>query len=77
MSMNGTHEHPLTLSTFRSSPIGRQVTGVALKALEVMRLVPRGTAAVAALLDNAARVMVAAGKAGVFTPACLAVARKI
>ena len=69
--------HRLTPATFRSSPIGRRVTGGLLKVLEALHLVPRGTTAVAKLLDEAARVMVAAGKAELFTPAFLAVARKI
>ena len=67
----------LNPANFRSSPIGRKFTGVLLKALESVRLAPRGATAVADLLDNAAKVMAAGGEAGVFTPSFLVIARKL
>jgi sterol 24-C-methyltransferase len=69
--------HRLTPATLRSSPIGRRITNTVLSVLETLRLVPRGTTAVARMLHEGACDMVAAGKAGIFTPAYLAVARKL
>jgi sterol 24-C-methyltransferase len=67
----------MTPATFRSSPIGRRMTSTMLNGLEAMRLVPRGTTAVALLLDAGAKAMAAAGRAGLFTPAFLAIGRKL
>ena len=66
----------LTLRNFRASPPGRRFTSTVLVAAEALRLVPRGTSAVARMLDEAARTLAEAGKAGLFTPAYLVVARK-
>jgi sterol 24-C-methyltransferase len=66
----------LTLRNFRASPPGRRLTSNVLSVLGALRLVPRGTAAVARMLDEAARTLGESGKAGLFTPAYLVVARK-
>lgn len=66
----------LTLDTFRSSPSGRKVTTSILYVLERLRIVPRGTTAVSQVLDQGAKALGEAGKAGIFTPMFLVVARK-
>ncbi|MEA2731244.1 MAG: Sterol methyltransferase C-terminal, partial [Acetobacteraceae bacterium] len=41
------------------------------------RIAPRGTTAVARMLDQGGRALVAGGMAGIFTPSLLVVARKV
>jgi len=48
--------------------VGRSVTGVAVKVMETMRIAPRGSTEVSALLNRAADGLVAGGRLGVFTP---------
>ena len=66
----------LSLAGFRSSALGRKVTNNALRLLELLRIVPRGAADVAILLDQAAIALVAGGRAGIFTPMYFIHARK-
>ena len=55
---------------------GRRLTSSVLRLLEPLRLVPRGTSAVARMLDDAASTLAESGKKGLFTPAFLVVVRK-
>lgn len=66
----------LSLAAFRSSATGRRCTGLAVGALEALRLAPRGARLVARFLDEAAVALVEAGRAGIFTPDFLIVMRK-
>jgi sterol 24-C-methyltransferase len=66
----------LSLAGFRSSALGRKFTNNALRLLERLRIVPRGAADVAILLDEAAIALVAGGRAGIFTPMYFIHARK-
>jgi hypothetical protein len=50
--------------------------GLTLSLLEPLRIVPRGTCAVSSLLNAAADALVAAGRAGIFTPMLFFKARK-
>ena len=60
----------------RTSGIGKQFTNVSVRVLEAVRIAPRGTTAVARMLDRGGRSLVEGGMHGVFTPALLVVARK-
>jgi len=66
----------LTLKSFRAAPPGRRLTGSVLAVLETLRFVPRGTTAVARMLDGAATTLAESGKKGLFTPAYLVICRK-
>ena len=48
--------------------VGRSVTGVAVRAMEALRIAPRGASEVSALLNRAADGLVAGGRLGIFTP---------
>jgi sterol 24-C-methyltransferase len=50
------------------TPIGRVATHTLLRALETVRVVPRGAAGVAMLLNRAADALVRGGELGIFTP---------
>lgn len=65
-----------SLASFRSSRVGRKVTDSSLRALEALRLVPRGTLRVAQTLNLCADAMVEAGRLGIFTPMYFIHARK-
>lgn len=58
------------------TPVGCRAIGMALRAAEVLRVFPEGSAGVARLLDRAADAYVAGGKAGIFTPLYCFLARK-
>jgi sterol 24-C-methyltransferase len=60
-----------------SSGIGKHFTNVSMRVLEALRIAPRGTTTVARMLDQGGQALVAGGKAGIFTPALLVVARKV
>jgi sterol 24-C-methyltransferase len=60
----------------RSSGIGKHFTNVSVRVLESLRIAPRGTTTVARILDQSGHAVLAGGKAGIFTPALLIVARK-
>ncbi|MBT2375342.1 sterol methyltransferase family protein [Pseudomonas fluorescens] len=66
----------LSLSSIRSSPTGSFLTNFALRTLEPLRLVPKGTASVGQLLALGARALVAGGKSGIFTPSLFVLAQK-
>lgn len=63
-------------AAFRSSRIGRWVTHNSVRALEALRIAPKGTTRVAATLNLCATAMVEAGRMGIFTPMYLVLARK-
>jgi len=60
----------------RSSGIGKHFTNVSVRVLEALRIAPRGTTTVARMLDQGGQALVEGGKAGIFTPSLLVVARK-
>jgi sterol 24-C-methyltransferase len=66
----------ISFAGFRSSGIGRKVTNVSLRLLELARVVPKGAADVAVFLDRAAIGLVAGGRTGIFTPMFFVHARK-
>ena len=66
----------LSVAGFRSSRLGRWVTHNSLRALEALRIVPRGSTRVAETLNLCATSMVEAGRLGIFTPMYLVHARK-
>ena len=66
-----------TLGTaLRRLPWGRKALIAGLRAAEVVRLFPKGSAEVVRLLDRTADAYVAGGKAGIFTPLYCFLARK-
>lgn len=65
-----------SVSSLPRTPFGRSVTNVTTKLLEAVGIFPRGTRAVSTLLNRAADDLVAAGKAGIFTPLFYFKARK-
>ena len=66
----------LSFATFRSTRIGRFVTQSVLRALETVRLAPKGTVRVSETLNLCADGMVEAGRLGIFTPMYFIHARK-
>ncbi len=66
----------LSFASFRSSKIGRWATQNTLKALETIRVAPKGTVRVAETLNLCAAAMVEAGRLGIFTPMYFIHARK-
>ncbi len=58
----------LSFASFRSSRIGRAMTRGTLKALETLRIAPKGSARVADTLNLCAAAMAEAGRLGIFTP---------
>ncbi len=66
----------LSIAAFRSSRVGRWLTENTLRALETLRLAPKGTARVAETLNLCAAAMVEAGRLGIFTPMYFIHARK-
>jgi sterol 24-C-methyltransferase len=59
-----------------ASPLGRRLIIGVLRIAEAVKVLPRGAADVAGLLDNTASAYIAGGKTGVFTPLYCFVARK-
>ena len=64
------------LSGLRTSPIGRDFMRYALRTLETLRMVPKGSAEVHKVLEQAADGLVAAGEMGIFSPMIFFLARK-
>ena len=58
----------LSFAGFRSSATGRRLTHGSLWLLEQLRIVPRGTAQVAAFLNVAGDAFAEAGRLGIFSP---------
>lgn len=65
----------LSLSSIRSSQIGSRLTNLALRALEPLRVVPKGAASVGHVLALGGRALAAGGQTGIFTPALFVLAR--
>ena len=57
-----------SLAGFRHTRAGRAATNLALRALETVRIAPRGSAAVSTFLNRAADALVRGGQTGIFTP---------
>jgi len=66
----------MSLAAFRSSRIGRWVTQHSVRALETLRIAPKGATRVAATLNLGGTAMVEAGRLGIFTPMYFIHARK-
>ena len=66
-----------SLTSVPRTPIGRAITNLVTRALEALRVFPEGTTAVSTLLNHAADDLVAAGRAGIFTPLLYAKARRM
>ncbi len=58
----------LSFAGFRSSSIGRFVTHNSLRALEALRMAPRGTVRVSQTLNLCAAAIAEAGRLGIFSP---------
>jgi sterol 24-C-methyltransferase len=65
-----------TVTGFLHTAVGRWVTGRMVRFLEYTKLAPTGTTAVHNMLEQAATDLVAAGRAGVFSPMYFVLARK-
>jgi sterol 24-C-methyltransferase len=65
-----------SLDGFRHTRAGRGATNLAVRALEAVRLAPRGSAAVSTFLNGAAEALVRGGQTGIFTPMFYFLARK-
>ena len=57
-----------SISGFRATPVGRVVTGSMVKAMEWLRLAPKGSAEAARILEQAAIGLVRGGETHTFTP---------
>ena len=68
--------YALTLRSLPRTAVGRRITSVALRLLEGVRAVPRGTLAIHEVLNVAADNLVAAGRLGIVTPMYFHKARK-
>ena len=66
----------LSLSSFARIPAGRALTAFVTRALETLRLIPRGTSEASRFLNVAADALVEAGRRGIFTPSFLVHARR-
>ncbi len=66
----------LSFASFRSTRVGRRVTHTTLRALETLRLAPKGTVRVSETLNLCAAAIAEAGRLGIFTPMYFIHARK-
>lgn len=66
----------ISFASFRSTRVGRFTTHNVLRALETLRLAPKGTVRVSETLNLCAVAMVEAGRLGIFTPMYFVHARK-
>ena len=66
----------LKLRSLPRTALGRKITSAALRVLEGVRAVPRGSSEVQKILNVAADSLVAAGRLGIFTPMYYHKARK-
>jgi len=66
-----------SLKQFRTSPMGRFLLGNTLRLLEVLHIVPRGTAQVHRVLETAAEGLVKGGEKDIFTPMLFFLAKKV
>ena len=66
----------ISFASFRSSRVGRVITTATLRAMEGLRLAPKGTVRVSDTLNLCADAMVEAGRLGIFSPMYFVHARK-
>ena len=66
----------ISLAAFRSTRIGRWVTHNSVRALEALRIAPKGSLRVSEMLNLCAAALIEAGRLGIFTPMYLVHARK-
>lgn len=66
----------MRLANFRTTRLGRKTTHLLLRALEAVRVAPKGSLEVASMLERAADGLVAGGKEGLFTPLYFFLVRK-
>ncbi len=66
----------ISLSNFRSTAFGRRLTHGSLWLLELLKIAPRGSFRVAAMLNISAIALAEAGRLGIFTPMYFILARK-
>ena len=65
-----------SMAGFRSSDLGRWVTSASLRALETVRIVPRGATQVSDMLNLCAAAIAKSGQLEIFTPMYFTLARK-
>ncbi|KAL3785961.1 LOW QUALITY PROTEIN: hypothetical protein HJC23_005670 [Cyclotella cryptica] len=65
-----------TLNGFRMTRLGRSCTHALVSCLEFLKIAPKGSARVSALLNAAALDLVEGGRKGIFTPCLFILARK-
>lgn len=66
----------LSLTALRSSRAGRSATYWSLRALEVLRAVPRGTSGASRILNIGGAALAESGRLGIFTPLYFVLVRK-
>ncbi len=66
----------ISFASFRSSRVGRVITTATLRAMEGLRLAPKGTVRVSETLNLCADAMIEAGRMGIFSPMYFVHARK-
>jgi sterol 24-C-methyltransferase len=66
----------MTLSGFRMTWLGREITHMFVSTLEALRIAPRGTSKISAILNATAIDLVAGGEKEIFTPSYFFLARK-
>jgi len=66
----------MTVSGFRMTNAGRNVTHAMVSALETLRIAPKGTTHVSAMLNATALDLVEGGKKELFTPSYFFLAKK-
>ena len=66
----------LSLTSLRSSRVGRSATEQILRVLEALRVVPQGTPGAARILNIGAAALAEAGRLRIFTPMYIIVVRK-
>lgn len=66
----------MSISGFRYTTIGRNLTHVSVTALEKLGIAPQGTSKISSVLLKAASALVAGGKAKIFTPCLFFLVRK-
>ena len=66
-----------TMKEFRMTTIGRNLTHVMVNVLEFLRIAPKGSARVSALLNATALDLVEGGQQRLFTPSYYFLAQKV
>ncbi|WP_423917052.1 sterol methyltransferase [Candidatus Poriferisodalis sp.] len=66
----------VSLTSLRSSRVGRAVTHQSLRVLEALRVVPPGTPGMSRVLNIGAAALAEAGRLGIFTPMYFVLGRK-